>query len=162
MEACKPGKEHEVLRQFEGTWNAACTFWMQTGQLPMTNTGVMVNSWALGGRFLKHDYKGEFMQGQSFESVGYWWFNTGSGRYESVWLDTASTMIMMDQERHFDDTGRKFEAVGTITDPMSGQPMRKKTTIEVQGKDRQTMAMFFEQPGGGWNKCMEIVYTRKK
>jgi hypothetical protein len=162
MEAATPGKEHEVLKQFEGAWNAACTFWMQPDQPPMTSKGVMVNSWALGGRFLKHDYKGEFMQGQSFEGVGYWGFNKGSGRYESVWLDTASTMMMVDLDGHFDDAGRKFEAIGTITDPMSGNPMKKKTTIEVQARDRHTMTMYFEQPGGGWHKCMEIVYTKKR
>ena len=45
---------------------------------PMVTTGVMENTLALGGRFLRQDYTGDPSDGpfSNFEGRGYWGYNT--------------------------------------------------------------------------------------
>ncbi len=153
-----PGPEHERLKPFAGKFRAKVTIWMGPGE-PMVSTGVMVNTLDLGGRFLRHEYKGDPHPGpfESFEGRGFWGYNTALGHYEGVWVDNAST-IMQTDTGSVDQSGRVWTMTGEMPDPQ-GRMMTKRSVITLHDEDHHTMEMFFVKDGRD-HKAMEIEYER--
>ena len=152
--------EHKKLDPFVGRFRATVKLWMGPGD-PMVSTGVMENSWDLGGRFLKQVYKGDPGPGPfpNFEGRGFWGFNTVTKKYEGVWMDTACTFMQMEEGMLSGDT---WTMLSEFADPQSGQKMKKKSIIRLKDKDHHSMEMYFQKPGGGEMKTMEIQYVREK
>lgn len=152
---------HGRLKAFEGKFSAKCSLWMGPGD-PMVTTGVMENTLALGGRFLRQDYTGDPSDGpfSNFEGRGYWGYNTVTKKYEGFWIDTASTS-MQNETGDVDAAGKVWTMVGRMTDPQSGKPMTKRSVITLQDDDHHQIEMFFQGPDGNEFKAMEIKYTRK-
>jgi len=154
------GKHHELLKPFEGTFDARVKMFMGPGD-PHVSTGTMVNRFELGGRYHVQDYKGHATDGPfpNFEGRGFRGYNTIDKRYEGVWIDSAST-FMQNETGQVDDTGRVWTMNGSMTSPETGKAMTKRTVITLEGPDKHRMEMFFEGPDGGEFKAMDIVYTR--
>ena len=159
LAAGMPGPQHQVLKNFEGKWNASVSFWMQPGAAPETSTGKMDCSWTLGGRFLEQRYQSNFM-GMPFEGRGLFGHNNVDNRYEGVWADTMSTG-MMTEAGTFNPETKTITMVGRVTNPENKKAMKKKTVISIASANEHTMSMHFCEDGATeyW-KCMEIVYTR--
>lgn len=159
MEACmaagQPGEQHGLLGQFEGTWKATVRMFMEPGAPPMESTGVMKNTWALGKRFIRHDFQGD--DGQ-FTGEGYFGFNKMSGEYEGIWLDTMTTCISMDTGA-CDASGKVWRMSGKAQMPGMGEFTRSSVTT-VHGPDTHVMEMFMKGPDGNEAKIMEIEYNR--
>jgi len=155
------GEAHKRLDPFVGTFAAAVKMWMGPGD-PMVSTGVMNNSWDLGGRFLFQHYKGDPSDGpfSSFEGRGYWGYNTVANKYEGFWIDTACT-FMQTERGEVDASGKVWTMLGTMTDPSSGGALKKRTVITLNDNDHHTMEMFFTGPDGNEAKMMEIGYERR-
>lgn len=151
-----PAPEHKHLEAFIGTWEAEVKMWMGPGD-PQVSTGVMVNSWILGGRFVEQKYQGH---GYDFKGQGLFGFNKSIGKYEGLWIDTCSTFMQTDVG-DYNAAKKTFHMLSHMVDPCSGQPMDKRSVITVHGPDKHTMEMFFQPGGGPECKCMEITYTRK-
>ncbi|MFG0329913.1 MAG: DUF1579 domain-containing protein [Phycisphaerales bacterium] len=152
---------HERFKPFVGTFNAEVKMWMGPGD-PMVSSGTMKNSLELGGRYLQQVYEGDDNPNDPFPGFagrGYWGYNTVDNRYEGFWIDTACTFMMTEQGQ-VDSSGKVWEMKGEMTDPSSGQPMRKRSVVTLKDKDRHSMEMFFEGPDGNEFKAMEINYTR--
>ena len=115
----------------------------------------MINTMVLGGRLLHHDYQADsgMLQGQ-----GYWGYNTVDERYEGLWLDTMATFFQLDQGRH-DTQSDPYHMGGTMTDPMTRKPLKKRSEIAFKGANEHTMTMFFERDGRDFRQ-MKICYTR--
>ncbi len=151
---------HERFKPFVGTFNAKVSMWMGPGD-PMLSTGSMTNTLDLGGRFLQQVYKGDATDGPfpDFAGRGYWGYNTVSNRYEGFWIDTACTFMQTD-EGQVDDAGKVWTSFGSMTDPSSGKPMRKRSIITLHDDNSHEMEMSFETSPDAWSKCMHIAYTR--
>lgn len=159
MQPMQPGEHHAKLEPFVGTFKAKVKMWMGPGE-PNESTGTMVNEWDLGGRYVRQTYTGD--DGgpfPGFEGRGYWGYNTVTNEYEGIWLDNACTM-MQPEKGQVDDSGKVWTMHGSFANPETGQPMSKRTVITVRDDDRHTMEMFFDVPGMGEMKTMEIEYTR--
>ncbi len=154
------GDEHKRLEPFVGSFAAEVKMWMGPGD-PMVSTGAMTNSWDLGGRFLFQHYKGHESEGPfpNFEGRGYWGYNTVANKYEGFWIDTACT-FMQTESGEVDASGKVWTMFGTMTDPSSGGPLKKRTVITLTDNDHHTMEMFFTGPDGNEGKMMEIRYER--
>ena len=153
-------EQHKKLEPFVGRFKATVKLWMGPGE-PKVSTGVMTNSWALGGRFLKQDYQGD-QQGQAmppFEGHGYWGFNTGTGKYEGFWIDNASTM-MQTEVGTLDASGKTWTMIGELHNPQTKQPMKKRSVIKLLDKNHHDLEMYFSGPDGKEGKVMEITYVR--
>ena len=159
MAAGIPGPQHELLKNFEGNFEAAVQFWMQPGAEPMASEGKMQSRWILGNRFLAQHYASDFM-GMPFEGRGMFGFNNVDGRFEGVWADTMSTG-MMTEAGSYDAGSKTFTMIGRVTNPETKKVMKKKTVISLTGPNQHTMSMHFCEDGAAeyW-KCMEIAYTR--
>ena len=159
MEACMkagmPGEHHRKLELFVGTWKAKVKHWMQPGADPDESTGVSTNTWVLGNRFLKQDYKDDSGR---FEGTGYWGYNNITGRYEGFWIDTMSTG-MSHETGSVDGAGTVWKMSGEVEFPAPGRKMTKRSVITVHGPDRHVIEMHFGSADGEF-KALEIEYTR--
>lgn len=153
---------HALLAPFEGTFLATVKMWLGPGE-PMVSTGVMVNTFDLGGRFLAQHYTGDPNGGPfpAFEGRGYWGYNTATKKFEGFWIDNVSTM-MQTEAGDVDEAGAVWTMFGEFTDPRSGATLRKRTIITLVDRNTHTMEMFFPTPDAGEAKSMEISYTRRQ
>jgi len=153
-----PVAEHEKMTPFIGTFRAEVMIWMGPGD-PQKSTGTMTNSFVLGGRFLRQEYKGDPNDGPfpEFEGHGYCGFNKAIGKYEGLWIDNASTIMQTDRG-DVDDSGKRWEMIGEMAGP-DGNTFVKRSVITLEDDDRHSIEMFFNH-GGQESKAMEIRYTR--
>lgn len=158
MRALAP--QHRQLAAFAGRYKAVVQMWMGPGE-PMRMTGVMVNDLDLGGRYLRQTYTGDPFPGhdERFEGRGYWGFNTIDQRFEGFWIDTASTFFQLERGQ-VDPSGKVWTMIGEMTNPGTGEPMRKRSVITLKDANHHSIEMFFEGPNGSWNKSMQIEYSR--
>ena len=152
---------HKRFQPFIGTFAAEVKLWMGPGE-PQVSTGVMENALDLDGRFLRQTYTGDPGDGAfpNFEGRGFWGYNTVTNKYEGFWIDTAST-VMQHEVGDVDASGKTWVMIGEMTNPQTGQPMKKRSVITLKDDDHNKLEMFFSGPDGGQSKGMEINYTRK-
>ncbi|MFG0241977.1 MAG: DUF1579 family protein [Phycisphaerales bacterium JB054] len=151
---------HERFKPFAGTFHAKVTMWMGPGD-PMVSTGTMTNTLDLGGRFLHQVYKGDATDGPfpNFEGRGYWGYNTVDNRYEGLWIDNACTFFQTEHGQ-VDSSGKVWTMLGSMTNPETGKPMQKRSTITLHNDNSHEMEMSFEAAPGEWHKAMHITYAR--
>lgn len=148
--------EHEHLAPFIGTWDAEVKMWMGPGE-PQVSSGVMSNTWILGGRFVEQKYQGHTY---GFEGRGLFGYNKSAGKFEGLWVDNCSTMMQTDTGEY--DAGTKtFTMISRMSCGEMGE-MTKRSIITVHSPDKHTMEMYFAPKDGPEGKCMEITYTRKR
>jgi hypothetical protein len=158
--AGSPGEQHKHLARMAGDWTYTSKAWMAPGQPPVDSNGTMHADLLLGGRYVEHHWKGDFM-GMPFEGRGTEGYDNMSKQYISSWIDNMSTGIMM-STGSCDAAGNVCTLTGDSMDPMSGQKMTMKTVITWNGNDSFKNEMFVKDPSGNEMKMMEIVATRKK
>jgi len=155
----KPGKFHEFLRQFEGTWETKSEFQMAPDQPAMKSKGTETDKFAVGGLFLMTDMKSD-MEGMSFEAHSIWGYDEHKKKYTGSWVDNMSTAIWP-FEGTVDDAGKVFTLTMEGPDPMSGKTIKIKFVHEITGKDARTLTLFMPGPDGK-ETPMKIDYERKK
>jgi hypothetical protein len=155
-----PGAAHRRLEAFVGKFRAHVKLWMGPGD-PHETSGVMRNTFELGGRFLRQEYEADESEGPfpCFQGRGYWGYNTITNQYEGFWIDTASTM-MTTETGQVDTSGKVWTMTGTFHDPETGAPMQKRSVITLRDDDNHAMESFFILPDGKETKVMEIQYER--
>jgi hypothetical protein len=114
---------------------------------------------ALDGRWLEQRYQGEMM-GSPFHGIGYTGYDNMKKEYVGMWMDTASTSVMLTTGK--DEGGGKMTFTGTMDDPMSGQPIAMKEVVTIVDADHHNFEMWMTGPNGQMFKNMEINYSRKK
>lgn len=155
----EPSDRHTLLEPFVGTFRAEVTFWMGPDQAH-ESSGTMVNSWTLGGRFLRQVFDGDSDEALPvFQGEGYWGYNTVDQRYEGLWIDNASTMMQFETGQ-VDEAGKIWTMTGTITNPQDGRQMEKRTEIVVEDADHHHMTMWFTDADGNETRTMRIRFHR--
>ena len=160
MQLPQPGPAHELLEPFVGTFQAEVKLYMGPGD-PAVSTGVMVNEFQLNGLWLMQTYKGDAVEGPfpNFAGYGFWGWNFAAQKYEGFWVDSVSP-AMQTESGSVDDTGRVWTMLSKHTNPQTGEPMTKKSIIELVDSDNHRMVVYFSSPDGTDFKSMEIHYTR--
>jgi hypothetical protein len=162
QKAATPGEAHKKLEPFVGTFEAHVRMWdaANPSKPPEDSTGTMTSTWVLGNRFVQQNYEGTFM-GEPFNGIGYVGFDNTTKKIQSVWMDSASTGMMV-MTGSADATGKLVTAKGSMSDPMSGRSLPMEDKITVVDNDHHKMEMWTKGAGGKQMKVMEIEYTRKK
>src|SRR5689334_1248610 len=93
MKMGAPNDHHKVLEPIIGKWNVVVKGWMKAGDKAQESTGMAENSWVLGGRFVKQEFKGDWA-GQPFEGMGFTGYDNIREEYQSIWMDNMATGIM--------------------------------------------------------------------
>ena len=155
-----PGPHHRHLDHFIGQWDAALTMWVQPDAPPTESKGSMSAEWILDGRFVRENFRGDFM-GATFDGVGIYGYDGVEKRYTSVWMDSMSTAMML-SHGSCDESGTTFEYKGQARDPWGGEMTTYRMVIKVENKDKHTFTMYTSTPSTPEFKNMVIVYTRRK
>jgi hypothetical protein len=154
MDSIQPGKHHELLDQFTGTWETVMKMWMAGPQSPPSETkGVSEIKWVLGKRFLMEEHKGEVLMPDAsgavkpipYEGIGMMGYDKTRNLYVGTWASSAGTNLLhMMDEPMLDVYGRTVKYVK-----------------EVISKDKQVFSIYDLHASDDY-KVVEIVYTRKK
>ncbi len=160
MKLSQPGDHHAHLARLAGTWDTKVTTWEAPGAAPQTSAGKAKNTMALGGRFLRVDYRGSFM-GQEFEGMGLSGYDNGKKQHTDLWVDNMGT-LMYPSKGSCSEGGKVLELAGQYDDPISGQTKTMKSVTRIVSDDRFVTKFYTKDSGGKEFQNMEIVYTRSK
>jgi hypothetical protein len=156
--AAEPGVNHNLLDIFVGTWDVSANFDNGPGQPSETANGSMVNSWQLGGRWLKQDYSGTMASLGAFRGLGYLGYDNLAKCYVATWMDTLSTSCLTSRGS-FDEAKASFTLTGDFTGP-GGEKFKQKQVMTVLSPDRYIVTMYLTGPDGVEFKTGNLEYTR--
>ena len=152
----KPGPEQESLAKHVGNWTVHAKEFKPDGTVSETKSTTKF-SMVLDGRILRQDYEGK-MAGTPFTGIGFTGYDKGSGKYQSVWMDSMSTGMMFSIGTKLED-GR-IEYKGHFFGPNA---MKVPCRIVMAYPDADTQTMEFHMAMGGADmKSMEMTYKRVK
>lgn len=157
--AAAPGEFHAHLNALVGRWSLNVKFRMDPNQEWQESKSTAESKWVLGGRFVREEVEGEFMEGMRFEGFGMTGYDNLKKKYTSVWTDNMSTGMMI-SEGSCDASGKVFKFNGASMDPMTGKEKTYKWTIRIVNNDKYVSEMHTVDEDGKEFKSMEITYTR--
>ena len=156
----KPGKFHELLKQFVGTWTATVKIWMEPNAPPVVNKGQATFKLIFDGRFLYGDFLGEFM-GAPFKGINIMGYDNGKKEFFSIWLDNSTTGLLSSTGTYDTET-QKYQFRAKMFDPVSGQTLEMREEAYFVSKDEYISVTYAKPKDGEEFKNMELVYTRMK
>ena len=154
-----PGKSHEFLKKFVGTWDMEVKSWMKPGDPPAASTGTQTNQLILGGRYV--EIKLEIMMGTmkltGMEILGYDLFRN---TYTNFYIDDSTTAFTV-VTGGLDPSGMALTQTGMSPDITTGkmQKIRAVTTFLAEGKYR--FEIFMVPPDGKDFKSLEFLATKR-
>jgi len=156
-----PGEGHKLLEPFVGEWQVANRWWSSPDAPVEESQGISKIYWILDGHYLMEKFNG-MMGDIPFEGTGIFGYDNYAQKYNSLWIDSYSTMFFL-QTGTCNEDGSIFTFEGTYDDYMTGQKNKKsKTVLRVVDKDTRILEMFDTAPDGQEYRSMEMTYTRKK
>jgi hypothetical protein len=155
-----PGKEHQMMAEWNGKWDGEVTMWMKPDQPPTVSTMTAENKMIMGGRYQQSVNKGLFM-GMPFEGISTLAYDNAKKTWISTWIDNMGTGVMT-MEGTWDEATKTMNCKGKCVDPGTGKEKAIRETFTIVDKDHQLMQMYDTDPTGKEYKSMQIHYTRKK
>jgi hypothetical protein len=152
----KPGPEHQLLKEDEGSWAATVEIFAPGAPGPMTSQGTEVNRIGCGGLCLISDFKSEIM-GTPFEGHGMTIYDPAKKKYIGTWSDSMSTGLLLGESTY--DPATKT-VTGWMEGPgMDGKPTKSKSVVEYKGGSR-VMNMYTIGSDGKEALTMRITYKK--
>lgn len=155
----KPGKEHELLKQFEGEWDCTAKFMMEPGKDPAVWKSKESGRIIAGGLFLVFDVEGD-MLGQKFTGHGTMGYDVHKKKFTGTWIDSMATGVYL-VEATADEKGKVFTEWMEGSDPQTGKAMKMKMVHEVKDMNRRVLRFFMDGPDGKEIETGSIEYKRK-
>jgi hypothetical protein len=152
----KVGKEHAMLHEGIGEWNAAVTMAGAPGQPASTEKGTEIAHSTCNGRWIWSHFSGQMM-GAPFEGHGIVGYDPNEKKYVSVWIDSMNPCASKALGT-YDEATKSFTFTGNCTD-CTGQPMTMHEVLTV--KDPSTRLLKMEFKTADKTEKMQIEYTRK-
>jgi hypothetical protein len=149
QEAPKPGKEHELLKRMEGTWDVI----MEGGK------GTMTYKIGLGGLWLLGELDGEF-GGMKFSGKRMDTYDLTAKKYRTIWADSMSTAPMI-MEGNFDKDNKVLTMTGEGPG-QDGKPTKFRTTTEIKDADTMEFTLSHIDKDDKAQQMIKITYKRKK
>src|SRR5262245_36117759 len=153
-----PGAGQKFLEKFVGDWEVAKTFHPRMGE-PVRQQGECRQSMMHGGRFLKSEFT--FGSGDARTSgTGTIGFETQTGLFTSVWVDSRSTRMSFRQSKE-KFNGEEIVRFGQgLDDAKETRQSRTVTRLEDNG-NRIVHRQYGLSADGKERLVMELVMTRK-
>lgn len=160
MEAGMPGKMHARLAQSAGTWDGQTTMWFMPDSEPMKSTCVAIITPIFDGRFVKVEIEGDMGEMGRFRGLGINGFDNTTEKFQSVWIDDHSSLIMVGTGELSSD-GKALTWKYTFTDPQTKKPTFMREIERHINDNTMTFEMYGPDLSGKEYKMMEIRYTRR-
>jgi hypothetical protein len=153
QELPKPGPEHELFKDFEGTWDAKVKFGTQESK------GTAVYKLECGGMWLACEFNGEF-GGQKFQGRGIDGYDADKKKYVGIWVDSMTTSPMISEGTYDPKTKTlTYRSEGKGPD---GKPMKIRSSTVIKDKDHHEHQMFSTGEDGKEQLIMTIQYERRQ
>jgi len=161
-EYATPGKPHEMMASWNGTWTGEVSMWQAPGTPPQMSKSTSVNKMVMGNRYQVGTFTGNMM-GQPFEGMSTLAYDNAKKMFISTWVDNKGTGVMK-LEGPWDEVNKSMTLTGKAVDATAGngKEMDIKEIFKVVDDDHQLFEMYGPAPDGKEYKMMEIKYTRKK
>jgi hypothetical protein len=153
QEMPKPGKEHELLKKHEGTWEVTMT----AGGQESKDKGTATYKMDLGGFWLLSTFEGT-MEGQKFSGKGTDGYCPIKKKYVSVWTDSMSPSPVV-MQGDFDEKAKTLTMTGEGPDMMSGKMAKYKSVTTYPDADTMVFSMTM---GDAKEPMFTMTYKRKK
>ncbi|MGD9690107.1 MAG: DUF1579 domain-containing protein [Phycisphaerales bacterium] len=169
MQSIKPGKQHEFLKQFEGTWTTTTKMFMDPAAPPMQTSGTATLKMIHGGRFLQHEFSGQMpmptpdgkINNIPWTGLGLTGYDNNRKLFTFVWTDTMTTSLIAGKGS-LDRTGKIMTCFGEMDEPMTGEIGKAvRYTTTVVSPDKWTFKIDEVLYGDPFT-VVEVEYTRKK
>ena len=153
-------KEHELLKQFLGEWNASSEFTPAPG-LPAISCKGVSKVRALGGLWIVGQTEATMgdIKISSVLTLGY---DPEKKKYVGTWVDSMFNH-MWKYEGTVDESGKIFtlEAEGPdMTNP--GKTAKYRDVYEFKSSDHKVLTSQTQGPDGAWVSFMTMDYKRAK
>jgi hypothetical protein len=149
----KPGPEHRILKQLEGTWEATVS------GMGEDSKGTMTWKMGIGGLWLIGDFQGE-LGGGKFLGKGLDSYDPAKKKYVSVWCDSMSATPLL-MEGSYDKKKKTMTMVGEGPGP-DGKKAKYKAVTTRKGNDALQFTMSMVGEDGKDQPLITISYKRKK
>jgi hypothetical protein len=159
MKYATPSDEHKALNPLVGSWKTTMKAWMGPGE-PQVSEGTCDRAWAMGGRYLIANYKGDF-GGMPFEGMEVLAYDRMKQQYTGTWIDNMGTAISLSQGGKMDPTTKTLTLLSKTPDPMTGAELAIRNVTSIVDDNTHTFSMYATRDGKE-NKEMEITFTRRK
>lgn len=151
----KPGKHHEHLKAFAGTWTYTATF--NFGGTPSKSSGTSNETMSPDGLWLVMDTRNDAGDFWGHGIVG---FDSSKNKYVGVWVDSMGDYLSLSEGECSDDG--KTQTVTTEVKGPDGKAAKLTQTSKIIDADHKTMTMTMAGPDGKTMEIGKIEYTRKK
>src|SRR5262245_60194885 len=151
----RPSKEHEWLKNLEGTWEFTASFY--GGPAPMESKGVQVDRVGCGGLWLIIDAR-ENKEVSPFHGHGMLGYDAQKKKYIFTWVDDHSATFQR-AEGTVDEAGKVMTMEMEATGP-DGKPMKVTQIWTIKDKDHKSLKFVAPGPDGKEKTVGEIEYTR--
>jgi hypothetical protein len=156
----KPGKQHEALKYFEGTWDTDAKFMTEPGKPMAESKGTERAEMVLGGFWLAYEYKGE-MLGSPFTGRGTMGFDQQKRKYVGTWIDSMKSGLFL-SEGTADEDGKVFTMMTQGYCDGEGRSITMKQVYEIKDKDTWTLSFLTPNPDGKEMTTGTIEYRRRR
>jgi hypothetical protein len=154
-----PGAGQKFLEKFVGDWEVAKTFYPRAGE-PARMKGECRQTMIHEGRFLRSEFT--FQQGDTRTTgLGIIGFETGSGKFTSVWTDSRATRMSLRQsEEKFN--GEEIVLFSRTLQEGGREARRTRTVTRLEDDGRKIVhRQYAIEPDGKERLMMELLLTRK-
>ncbi|HZE97101.1 MAG TPA: DUF1579 domain-containing protein [Planctomycetota bacterium] len=156
-ETPKPGREHDLLKQFEGQWDAVAKG-SHDGKETQSRGAELVRV-GYDGFWLVIDYSGDH-DGKPFAGHGTMGYDPIKKKYLLTWIDNIAPFAMW-AEGDADSSGKKFTFTSEGFCPEFGKVATVRTVMEIQDAKHRTLTFYRPDQTGTEKKMGEIQYTRQ-
>jgi hypothetical protein len=160
LESQAPGEHHEHLAPLVGSFDAQVKHWMDPALPPEESTGVLENTWALGGRFVLSQFEGVEL-GQPFQGLGLLGYDTVKHKHVGTWADSMGTFVWPIATGECSDGGEVITMSRVMTDPMTGGLVKLRDVTSLADPDRITYEIFATHPGRDEVRMLQATYVRR-
>jgi hypothetical protein len=148
----KPGPEHALLKEAEGTWDATAK--SQGGE----TKGTLTCKIDLNGLWLLEHFQGDF-GGMTFQGRGATSYDATKKKYVNIWIDSMSTSPMI-SEGTYDKATKTFTMVGNMPMP-DGKTLKATLTTVIKDANTKSFTIKGAGPDGKEFEMMQITYKRR-
>jgi hypothetical protein len=155
----KPGEGQKFLQKFVGDWDVVKTFYPRSGE-PVRQEGECRQRMMHEGRFLQSEFT--FRRGDDkITGTGLIGFDSASGVFTSVWIDSRSTRMSFRQgQEKFD--GRQIVLYGSSLGNERKASLVSRTVTRLEEDGRQIVHRQYIAGEGGRERVMMQLILRKR